>query len=187
MSQHVDRPIVFPLSNPTRLAEADPKDINAWTNGRALIATGSPFPPVEWRGVKYVVAECNNSVIFPAIGLGTVLSRSRLLSDEMLVAATEALASHSPALKDPNNGLLPGVTHVRELSVSIAMAVVKKSVEQGLNNEPDIPSDDSKLETWIRDQMWVPEYRPLRRVSTQMADKHAKGQMGTEGTVTESR
>ncbi|KAI9862172.1 MAG: NAD-dependent malic enzyme, mitochondrial, partial [Pleopsidium flavum] len=87
MAKHVDRPMIFPLSNPTKLHEADPKDINEWTKGKALITTGSPFPPVEYNGKKYEVAECNNSTCFPGIGLGTVLSRSRLLSDKMLVAA----------------------------------------------------------------------------------------------------
>lgn len=100
----------------------------------------------------------------------------------MLVAATEALASHSPALADPNDGLLPDVTIVRELSVSIAMAVIKTAVEQGLNDEKAIPSNDADLETWVREQMWNAEYRPLRRVGVETADKHAKGQTGMQGT-----
>lgn len=122
MSKHVDRPIILPLSNPTRLHEADPKDINEWSKGKALIATGSPFPSVEYQGRTYevgelenhrngcygtaltFVAECNNSTAFPGIGLGVVLSRSKLLSDKMLVAAVKAIAAQSSALKDPDRG-----------------------------------------------------------------------------------
>ncbi len=161
MASHVDRPIVFPLSNPTRLHEADPKDINEWTDGKALIATGSPFPPVKHKGKEYEVAECNNSTCFPGIGLGAVLSRSRLLSDKMLVAAVKALAAQSPALKDPNKGLLPDVTEVREISVKIAMAVIKTAMEEGHAQKEGIPNDDEELEEWVRVQMWEAKYREL--------------------------
>ncbi|KAL1848824.1 NAD-dependent malic enzyme, mitochondrial [Paecilomyces lecythidis] len=163
MAKHVDRPIVFPLSNPTRLHEAQPKDINDWTEGRALIATGSPFPPVEYNGTKYEVAECNNSTCFPGIGLGVVLSRARLLSDKMLVAAVKALAAQSPALQDPNQPLLPDIVHVREISVHIAKAVIQSAVAEGLAQEKDIPQDEADLEEWIRVQMWEPKYRALVR------------------------
>jgi malate dehydrogenase (oxaloacetate-decarboxylating) len=178
MAKHVERPIVFPLSNPTRLHEAQPKDINDWTEGRALIATGSPFPPVEYNGVRYeigktpsycsrefisnkVLAECNNSTCFPGIGLGVVLGRSRLLSDKMLVAAVKALSAQSPALKDANKPLLPDVVDVRETSVHIAKAVIHAAVKEGLAQEKAIPEQDAELEEWIRAQMWDPIYRPL--------------------------
>ncbi|KAI9838852.1 MAG: hypothetical protein M1819_004059 [Sarea resinae] len=161
LASHANRPIVLPLSNPTRLHEADPKDINAWTEGRALIATGSPFPPVEYNGRKYEVAECNNATIFPGIGLGAVLSRTKILSPACLVAATKALAAQSPALKDPDKGLLPDVTDVRELSVSIAAAVIKQAVHEGMAQEKNIPSDEKDLDEWIRVQMWAPIYREL--------------------------
>lgn len=164
MAKHVDRPIIFPLSNPTRLHEADPKDLNEWTKGKALIATGSPFPPVEYDGKEYEVAECNNSTCFPGIGLGAVLSRSKLLSDKMLVAAVKALAAQSPALKDPDKGLLPDVVNVREISVGIAKAVIQAAVEEGLATQEGIPEDEADLEEWIREQMWEPRYRPLIKV-----------------------
>ena len=180
MASHVDRPIIFPLSNPTRLHEADPKDIYAWTDGAALIATGSPFPPVEHNGVKYEIAECNNSTTFPGIGLGAVLSRTRLMSDKMLVAATKALAKQAPALKDPNAGLLPDVTQVREISVQIAKAVIKQAVDEGLNEEKDIPEEDSELEEWIKEQMWDPRYRPMKKVKREGASRHAKGKAGMQ-------
>ncbi|KAL1956442.1 hypothetical protein VTO42DRAFT_7329 [Malbranchea cinnamomea] len=165
MAAHVDRPIIFPLSNPTRLHEALPKDINDWTGGRALIATGSPFPPVEHNGVKMEIAECNNSTAFPGVGLGAVLSRSRLLSDKMLVAASNALTAESPALQDPNKPLLPDVENVRELSVKVARAVIKTAVQEGLAQEEGIPENDNELEEWIRVQMWDPEYRPLKKIT----------------------
>jgi malate dehydrogenase (oxaloacetate-decarboxylating) len=182
MASHVSRPIIFPLSNPTRLHEADPKDINEWTKGKALIATGSPFPPVEYGGKEYEVAECNNSTCFPGIGLGCVLSRTKLLTDKMLVAAVKALAAQSPALKDPDKGLLPDVVHVREISVHIAKAVIKQAVEEGLAQVEGIPSDDAELEEWIREQMWDPVYRPLKAVHKEKASRHARGKMGVAGS-----
>jgi malate dehydrogenase (oxaloacetate-decarboxylating) len=183
MSAHVSRPIVFPLSNPTRLHEADPKDINEWSQGKALIATGSPFPPVTYNGTAYEVAECNNSTCFPGIGLGCVLSRAKLVSDAMLVAAVKALAAQSPALKDPNKGLLPDVADVREISVHIAKAVIKQAVEEGLAQEKDIPNEDAELDEWVREQMWEPVYRPLRRVAKEDASRDARGEMGIAGAA----
>lgn len=183
MASHVERPMIFPLSNPTRLHEAKPEDINKWTKGKALIATGSPFPPVKYEGKEYEVAECNNSTCFPGIGLGCVLSRTKLLSDKMLVAAVKALAAQSPALKNPDKGLLPDVENVREISVHIAKAVIKQSVEEGLATEKDIPSGDDDLEEWIREQMWDAKYRPLKLVSKENADRHARGDMGKAGSL----
>jgi len=182
MASHVERPIIFPLSNPTRLHEANPKDINEWTKGKALIATGSPFPPVKYKDKEYEVAECNNSTCFPGIGLGCVLSRTKLLSDKMLVAAVKALAAQSPALKHPDKGLLPDVENVREISVHIAKAVIKQAVEEGLATEEGVPSDEEELEEWIREQMWDPVYRPLRLVHKEGASKHALGEMGISGS-----
>ena len=116
-------------------------------------------------------AECNNSEVFPAIGLGAILSRSRLLSDKMLVAAVKALADQSPALKDPDKGLLPDVVEVRELSVQIAKAVIKQAVEEGLATEKGIPGKDKDLEAWVREQMWEPRYRELKRVDKASSQK----------------
>jgi len=164
MAKHVERPIIFPLSNPTRLHEADPKDLFAWTDGRVLTATGSPFPPVESHGRRREIAECNNSTTFPGIGLGAVLSRAKLMTPEMLVAATKALAAQAPALKDPDAALLPDVTNVREISVKIAAAVIKQAVKAGLAQEKGIPSDEDELQEWIKEQMWNAQYRPLKKV-----------------------
>ncbi|PLB49567.1 hypothetical protein P170DRAFT_357783 [Aspergillus steynii IBT 23096] len=164
MAKHVERPIVFPLSNPTRLHEACPEDINRWSNGQALIATGSPFPPVERNGQKYEIAECNNSTCFPGIGLGAVLSRTRIVSNKMLVAAVKALAARSPAHQDSNQPLLPDVEDVREISVDIAKAVIQTAVQEGEALEENVPTDEKELDEWIRVQMWEPVYRPLVRV-----------------------
>lgn len=159
MASHNPRPIIFPLSNPTRLHEAQPSDINKWTSGAALIATGSPFPPVEIDGKKREIAECNNSTCFPGIGLGCVLSRSKRLSDKMLVAAIKALAAEAPALKDPYGALLPDVVDVREISVKIARAVIRAAQKEGLAQVEDVPETDEDLDGWIKAQMWEPVYR----------------------------
>lgn len=110
-----------------------------------------------------IQAECNNSTAFPGIGLGAVLSRSRLLSDKMLVAAVKAIAAQSPALKNPRKGLVPDITNVREVSVQVAKAVVKQAVDEGLATQDGIPEEDEELEEWVREQMWEPRYRSLVR------------------------
>ncbi|KAI9692486.1 MAG: NAD-dependent malic enzyme, mitochondrial [Bathelium mastoideum] len=182
MAAHVDRPIIFPLSNPTRLHEADPQDLATWTDGRALVATGSPFSPVTHNGITKEIAECNNSVAFPGIGLGAILARPRRLPPSLLVAATRALAAQAPVLKDENKGLLPDVVDVREISVGIAKTVIRKAVEEGLAQADGIPDEEGELEEWIREQMWDARYRPLRLVEREQASRHARGEAGA-GTV----
>jgi malate dehydrogenase (oxaloacetate-decarboxylating) len=181
MASHVDRPIVFPLSNPTRLHGAQPKDINDWTKGKALIATGSPFKPVTYNGKEYDIAECNNCLVYPGIGLGCVLSRTDRLTNEMIVAAAHGLAELSPALKDPDLALLPDINDVRETSVAVAMEVIKQCVKEGLNRVKDIPEKDAELKAWIKDQMFVPEYRPLEKVDAADASREARGELGMKG------
>lgn len=184
MHENAPRPIIFPLSNPTRLHEAKPADLLNWTNGKALVATGSPFDPVtgpwgqDGGDVTIEVAECNNSVVFPGIGLGCVLSRAKLLTDKMLVAAVEGVASLSPALKDATAPLLPDVEDVRPVSVQVAKHVIQAAVKEGVATEEGIPSDDGELEEWIREQMWNPEYRPLKLVKMENATRAAKGELG---------
>lgn len=189
MATHVDRPIILPLSNPTRLHEAIPTDLLKWTDGKALVATGSPFKPVKgaWGGhgreVEIEVAECNNSVVFPGIGLGCVLSRAKLVTDKMLVAAVEAVADLSPALKDDTAPLLPGVDDVRDVSVAVARRVIRAAEKEGVVTEKDIPGDDTELDEWIREQMWDPVYRPLKFVKKDVASREAKGGMQIIGGV----
>ena len=132
-------------------------------------------------------AECNNSTAFPGIGLGAVLCRSRLLSDKMLVAAVKAIAAQSPALKDPDKGLVPDVIDVREISVHVAKAVIKQAIEEDLATEKGIPENDEDLEEWIREQMWEPRYRPLVRVDKEKASKHGRGELGVGGVKKEAK
>jgi malate dehydrogenase (oxaloacetate-decarboxylating) len=170
MAAHVERPIILPLSNPTRLHEAVPKDLYHWTQGKALVATGSPFDPVkgpwgpEGKEITITPAECNNSVVFPGIGLGSILSRAKLISDEMLVAAVQGVASLAPAKSDPTKPLLPGVENVREVSVRVARGVIQAAVEGKLATQEGIPKEEKELDEWIRGQMWQAEYRPLKYV-----------------------
>ncbi|XP_014562570.1 hypothetical protein COCVIDRAFT_21659 [Bipolaris victoriae FI3] len=187
MAKHVERPVIFPLSNPTKLHEAKPQDLYDWTDGKVLVATGSPFDPVKYNRKEYEISECNNSVTFPGIGLGAVLSRTRLMTPALLVAAVQALASAAPVVNNDGAGLLPDVKDVREISVQIAKNVIKKAVEDDLAQEKNIPSDDAELEEWIREQMWEAEYRPLKLVEHDKADAHAKGEAGTASGQREAR
>lgn len=189
MAAHTPRPVILPLSNPTRLHEAVPEDILAWTAGKALVATGSPFDPVTgpWgpHGAerRIEIAECNNSVVFPGIGLGAVLSRARLITDKMLVAAVHGVAGLSPALKDDTAPLLPGVEVVRDVSVRVAREVIKTAVQEAVAAEKDIPDNDTDLEEWIREQMWEPVYRPLKRVEAVGASRLAKAELKVVGSL----
>ncbi|KAF5647547.1 malate dehydrogenase (oxaloacetate-decarboxylating) [Fusarium tjaetaba] len=189
MAEHHERPIVLPLSNPTRLHEAKPEDILKWTNGKALVATGSPFPPVKgpWgkdgSEITINVGECNNSVVFPGIGLGCVLSRAKHLTDRMLVAAVEGVSSLSPVLKDSTAPLLPDVDSVRDVSVRIARNVIQAAVKDGEATQEGIPEKEEDLEDWIREQMWDPVYRPLKKVDLEGATREARGELKKAGSV----
>jgi malate dehydrogenase (oxaloacetate-decarboxylating) len=133
------------------------------------------------------IAECNNSVTFPGIGLGAVLSRARLMTPAMLVSAVQALSAEAPVLKGTGAGLLPDVEDVREISIKIARNVIKKAVEDGLAQEKDIPDKDTDLEEWIREQMWTAEYRPLELVKEEDADAHARGEAGVASGQREAK
>ncbi|KAL2168565.1 hypothetical protein VTG60DRAFT_7170 [Thermothelomyces hinnuleus] len=189
MASHVDRPIIFPLSNPTNLHEAVPADLLSWTAGKALVATGSPFKPVKgpWgpdgSEVEIEVAECNNSVVFPGIGLGGVLCRARLVTDKMLIAAVQGVSELSPALKDDTAPLLPGVEVVREVSVRVARKVIQAATEEGLATQESIPTDENELDEWIKEQMWYPVYRPLKYVEAHSASRQAKGELRVVGSL----
>jgi malate dehydrogenase (oxaloacetate-decarboxylating) len=189
MASHVDRPIILPLSNPTRLHEAIPQDLLDWTNGKALVATGSPFKPVKgnWgengSEIEIDIAECNNSVVFPGIGLGAVLCRAKQVTDKMLISAVEGIVEMSPALKDLTQPLLPGVDAVREASLVVARKVIITAVEEGMATERDIPSDMEDLEEWIREQMWDPVYRELKLVEMEGASREARGELKVVGSV----
>tara|TARA_R110002111_G_scaffold262613_1_gene339501 strand:- start:98297 stop:99967 length:1671 start_codon:yes stop_codon:yes gene_type:complete len=154
MAKHVERPVIFPLSNPTSRAEATPADLLTWTHGKAVIATGSPFDPVEYNGVTHIIAQCNNSYIFPAMGLGILASRARRVTDSMFVAAAAALKETSPALKDPTASLLPSLNMIREVGRKIARAVVAAAIEAGVADSITQEEIDERIEETI----WKPEY-----------------------------
>jgi malate dehydrogenase (oxaloacetate-decarboxylating) len=150
----VDRPIVLPLSNPTDKAEAQAEDLIRWTAGRALVATGSPSPPVSYEGRKMAIAQCNNVYIFPAVGLGLVASRARRVTDGMMRAAARALAENSPARCDPASPLLPPLTDIRRVAVQIAVAVGLEAQRAGVAPET---SEQDLLRQVLKTQ-WTPAY-----------------------------
>ncbi|MBD3586823.1 NAD-dependent malic enzyme [Salinimonas sp. HHU 13199] len=161
MKLNCELPIIFPLSNPSRQVEARPEQVIEWTEGEVVIATGSPFKPVEYKGKTYPIAQCNNSYIFPGIGLGVIASKARLISDEMLMAASNALASASPMANTGTGELLPPLTQIADLSRQIAYAVARVAMEQDLALE----MTEEALMSSIERNFWRPEYRPYKRVS----------------------
>lgn len=154
MARKTPRPIIFPLSNPTSKAEATPTDLVRWTEGRALIATGSPFAPVVDGGRTIPIAQCNNVYIFPAIGLAIAACKPRRVTDGMLLAAARALGDCSPARQDRNGSLLPPVRDLRAIARHIAAAVAKQAITEGLAE----PIDAAELTRRIIASQWVPKY-----------------------------
>ncbi len=157
MAGGTQRPIIFPLSNPTSRIEATPSDLIAWTDGRALIATGSPFDPVEFGGRSYPIAQCNNSYIFPGMGLGILAAGARRVSDQMFMAAGEALAAGSPAAQGTQAPLLAPLSQVREISKAIALAVACQAQREGLAEK----TTTEELQKRIEATFWKPAYRPI--------------------------
>lgn len=156
MAAHVERPVVFPLSNPTSQVEAQPSDIVTWTDGRAIIGTGSPFKPFDYKGVTHYFAQTNNSYIFPGVGLGALAVKARRVTDGMFLASARALADLSPAKTTPGARLLPTLDKMREVSLSIAIAVAKQAQAEGLTE----PMSEAEIVRRIRDKIWSPTYRP---------------------------
>src|ERR1700742_827096 len=154
MASKAERPIIFPLSNPTSRAEAHPVELDRWTNGRALIATGSPFAPLERNGVQYPVAQCNNVYIFPAMGLAVTAAQATRVTDEMMRVAAATLGEASPALDDPNQPLLPAWTDVPDVAVRIAHAIAVQAVADGV--APERSSEE--LAERITQVHWHPVY-----------------------------
>ena len=161
MKQNCELPIIFPLSNPSRQVEARPEQVIEWTDGEVVIATGSPFKPVEYKGRVFAIAQCNNAYIFPGIGLGVVAAKAKLISDEMLMAASNALADASPMVNTGEGALLPPLEAIAQISRDIAFAVAKVAMAQGLALE----LSDEALKQSIERNFWKAEYRPYNRVS----------------------
>jgi malate dehydrogenase (oxaloacetate-decarboxylating) len=154
MARKVERPVIFPLSNPTANSEATPDDLIRWTLGRALVASGSPFPPVRYEGRLIPIAQCNNVFIFPAVGLGVVASGARRVTDGMMLAAARELGEHSPARNDPSGSLLPAIRDVRAVARAIATAVGQEAQRAGVapRTSPD------ELRDRVAAEQWMPEY-----------------------------
>jgi len=156
MARHTERPMIFPLSSPPALAEAAPADLIAWTDGRALIATGGPFTPVTHKGITHVIGEAENAMLYPGLGLGAVVSRARLISVGMLAAAANALSS-LVAVRLPGASLLPYIDDLRSVSGTVAVAVAEAAVAEGLAG---VRLDD--IVQQVQDAMWQPEYREIQ-------------------------
>lgn len=154
MARKVDRPNIFPLSNPTSRSEAKPEDLIRWTDGRALIASGSPFPAVGYNGRSIPIAQCNNVYIFPAMGLGVVASGARRVTESMMLAAARTLGANSPALHDPNASLLPPLRDIRRVAAEIAFAVGVQAQNDGV--APKVSEEE--LRRRVQRTQWNPGY-----------------------------
>jgi malate dehydrogenase (oxaloacetate-decarboxylating) len=158
MAAHVERPVILPMSNPTELSEAVPADLFAWTDGRALVATGSPFPPVAHGGVMHEIAQANNALVFPGLGLGVIVARASRITDGMFLAAARAVAGLVDQTA-PGAALLPAVAHLRATSAAVAVAVARAAREDGVAG---LAHDDDSLEAAVATAMWQPAYHPVR-------------------------
>ncbi|MEQ9969271.1 NAD-dependent malic enzyme [Pectobacterium carotovorum] len=161
MHKHCARPIVMPLSNPTSRVEARPEDIIRWTDGSALVATGSPFAPVNYQGKIFPIAQCNNSYIFPGIGLGVLASGAKRITDGMLMAASRALADCSPLANNGEGALLPDLSDIQQVSKRIALDVGKAAQLQGAA----VVTSADALQKAIDHNFWQPQYRSYKRTS----------------------
>jgi malate dehydrogenase (oxaloacetate-decarboxylating) len=156
MAAHVQRPVILPMSNPTDLSEAAPADLLTWTDGRALLATGSPFAPVTYAGTTHVIAQANNALLFPGIGLGAIVARARAISDGMFAAAARAVAGMVD-VGQPGASLLPQVDDLRPVSATVAVAVAQAAAAEGLAR---VALDD--VVEQVQEAMWQPVYRTVR-------------------------
>ena len=161
MQAHCERPLILPLSNPTSQVEAQPVDILRWTYGKALVATGSPFAPVDMGEKIIEIAQCNNSYIFPGVGLGVITAKASRITDNMMMTASRALADSSPIVKLGVGALLPPLETIREVSKIIAKAVIVQAIADGVA----LPIPYELIDEKIEKNFWQPEYREYRRTS----------------------
>ncbi|UCF66568.1 MAG: NAD-dependent malic enzyme [Acidobacteriota bacterium] len=162
MAKLNERPLIFPLSNPTSRSEGTPEQLLRWTDGRAIIATGSPFAPVNLDGKTFRIGQCNNCFVFPGVGLGAWVGKVRRISDEMFLDAAKALAQHVSPPDLAEVAVFPRLVHIREISHSVACAVIRRAVQQELAEESMLEN----LEDRVTDAMWFPEYLPIHYDST---------------------
>jgi len=158
---NTEHPIVLPLSNPTSRVEATPQEVTNWSRGKAIVATGSPFPNTTFEGQSFEVSQCNNSYIFPGIGLGVLAARATGISDNMLTAASQALADISVEYEKAPGAILPPIKFIREISEKIAYAVALQAIEDKLA----LPVTAENLERRLKANFWLPKYRDYRRTS----------------------
>jgi len=160
MMRNTPRPVIFPLSNPTSLAEATPADLLRWTEGRAIVGTGSPFAPVEIKGKMFYASQVNNSYIFPGLALGILVSQARRVTDGMIMAAAKTLAMLSPARYIKDSPLLPPIGDSRRISLTIAEAVGRQAIAEGI---ADI-ENPSTFKEQLLEYVWEPKYLPYERI-----------------------
>lgn len=159
MAKHSERPIIMPMSNPTALAEAVPADLIHWTEGKVLIATGSPFENVEYNGVSYEIGQSNNAFVFPGLGLGAIVAKAKIISKEMLAAAANAVAEMSYS-NTPGAPLLPSINKLGEVSEYVAIQVARAAISEGLAG-----TEISDVEKAVADAMWKPEYKKVTSIA----------------------
>jgi malate dehydrogenase (oxaloacetate-decarboxylating) len=156
MAAHTERPIIFALCRPKARSAANPADLLAWTDGRALIATGSAFAPVTHKGVTYVIGQLNNAMLYPGLALGAIVSRARKISEGMFAAAASAVSS-LVTVRQPGASLLPHIDDLRSVTVTVAVAVAETADAEGLAR---VKLDD--IVQQVQDAMWQPEYRRIQ-------------------------
>ncbi|ENQ3080082.1 NAD-dependent malic enzyme [Bacillus sp. WLY-B-L8] len=160
MAKHVERPIIMPMSNPTALAEAVPENLIKWTDGKALIATGSPFADVKYKGVTYEIGQSNNAFVFPGLGLGAIVAKAEIISKGMFAAAANAVAKMSDT-STSGASLLPSIEKLHEVSKYVAIEVAHAAIHEGIARV-----DIQDVENAIEDAMWKPEYKEIKSVGT---------------------
>ncbi len=166
MAAKVERPVIFPLSNPTSRSEATPQDLMAWTGERAVVGTGSPFPPIMRHGRAMAVDQTNNAYIFPGVGLGVLAMNACRVTDSMFMAAAKALAGTSPAARDPEATLLPAVSRLREVAETVGNAVARQAQLDGVADPGAKQWNDRQIADAVRATMWQPTYKPYKRVQS---------------------
>lgn len=158
MASNIKYPIIMPLSNPNSHCEADPKDLIEWTDGKAIIAAGSPFEPVQYQGKTYVISQANNAFIFPGLGLGAIAVKATKMSDNMIRAACHVLSSLSPLRSNINNPILPPIHDAPIVSKKAAIAVAKAAIEEGLSS---INAKVTEAEKLVEEAQWTPQYSDI--------------------------
>jgi malate dehydrogenase (oxaloacetate-decarboxylating) len=161
MGEVSERPIIFPLSNPTSSCEALPEELIEWTDGRAIVATGSPFAAVDYKGKTHVVGQGNNAFIFPGLGFGVILSEAREITDGMVLAAAYALADYTAEKHRGTGEIYPPVDELNEVSIRVATAVIEQAFADGVAQTTKVKREDAA--EYVRSRFWKPRYMPIVR------------------------